>query len=154
VTDAEKQGLDAWLAWAGGEVNSWTGKDGVTHYEARARKEGTPLRRIENDRYAAIATLKIAYLLNDKAVKETKARCTSCPQDAVETFKVRVYKGAAMFAGITLTGPVVDYCPINGDSIHEETVPLCARCMAEALGRFLDLTTPAAVWLKIVRAGP
>lgn len=153
MTDAEKQGLDAWLAWAGGEVNSWTGKDGLTQYEARARKEGTPLRRIETDRYAAIATLKIAYLLNDKAEKETKARCATCPQAAATQFKVRCSDAEAAKYGVTLTGNWVDTA-WDGSPIREETVDLCARCMAVALGRFLDLTTPAAVWLKIVRAGP
>jgi hypothetical protein len=138
VTDAEKQGLDAWLAWAGGEVNSWTGKDGVTQYEARARKEGTPLRRIENDRYAAIATLKIAYLLNDRAEKETKARCSSCPQDAVEEFKVRCSDAEAAKYGVTLAGNWVDTA-WDGSPIREETVASAAGVWSRSLGVSYEL---------------
>lgn len=154
MTDTEKFELDRWLEWAGGQVNTWRGAlVGGLYHEARARKDGEFLRAIEQDRYAAISRLKAAYETKKAGAAASKVRCASCPQDAVEEFKVRCSDAEAAKYGVTLTGNWIDTAS-DGSPIREETVALCARCMAVELRRFLSLCMDVPHWLKTVRAKP
>lgn len=150
MTDLEKKELDRWLKRIGGEVNTWTTKDGVTHYEARAWKDGKVLRFINTSRYQPISALKSAWVDDKPPEKKPKARCSSCPQDAAEEFKIRCSDIAAARAGIVLTGPWVD-TSAEGFHIHEETVRLCQRCLAKSVQWFLLLMRDPETWLKLVR---
>lgn len=154
MTDTEKRELDRWLEWVGGEVNTWRGAlVGGLYHEARARKDGQVLRAIEQDRHAAIGRLKASYETKQTSPAASKARCASCPQDAVEEFKVRCSDAEAAKYGVTLTGNWIDTA-WDGSPIREERVPLCARCMAVEMRRFLSLCMDVPHWLKTVRASP
>jgi hypothetical protein len=156
VTDNEKQELDRWLEWASGEVTSWPRGNtslNLKTYEARVRKDGEPIRVHSDDRHEAIRQLR--YRFNAPAVPDAPKRgmCASCPQDATEEFKVQVSEKAVLRAGVYLRGTFVATLP-DGNTVWEETVPLCPRCMGVELRRFLALCMDPAEWLKIVRAGP
>jgi hypothetical protein len=152
MTDNEKRELDRWLEWAGGEANSlYPPRVGRSLFEARVRKDGQVLRAIDPSRYEAIHKVKTRYEAAAAPATALKARCASCPQDAVEEFTIRCSEQAAATVRIVLVGPWVD-TTWEGSPIREETVPLCQRCMAVELRRHLSMAREPASWLKAVRA--
>lgn len=153
MTDSEKNDLDRWIKKIGGEVNTWTTKDGVTHYEARVWKDGKVLRFLNTNRYQPIAALKVAWEEPTPASAPSKTRCSCCSQDATEEFKVRCSEDAATRVGIRLKGPRVDTTP-SGYTIREETVSLCPGCMAVEMRRFIRLVMDPAEWLRVAGVWP
>lgn len=153
MTDTEKHELDKWLTWAGGDVSSWGKVDSPT-YEARARKDGNYLRHLADTRSEAIAGLKNRY---EAAVGFSggvqREPCTSCGKPSVVACDVRANSYEASVAGITLSGPIVDWL-WDGNRIHKETVQLCQLCIGVQLHWLITQLSQPTEWLKVVRRKP